>query len=266
VVAAVGGRSVRTHRLAEQAGLELVPSLDDVVGVAGVVLSVVPPAEAVPVAEAIGAAAVRSGAQPLVADLNAVSPATAIRIASVLASHGIGLVDGSISGPPPSEGDRAPTRVYLSGRRAGEIAVLQAPGLELRTVGPQIGSASAVKMSTASVYKGRAAVLWQALLAAHRNGVLEPVLDDLRDAYPEIRDRGGSTLARAAAKSGRYVGEMREIAATQEAAGLTPALFDAMAEVYEALAASPVGRGAPEDVDPSVSLDDVLRAVEGGSP
>ena len=37
----------------------------------------------------------------------------------------------------------------------------------------------------------------------------------------------------AASKSGRFVGEMEQIAATQEAAGVGSALFDGMAAAYE---------------------------------
>ena len=66
-------------------------------------------------------------------------------------------------------------------------------------------------MSTASVYKGSAALLTQALRAADRYGVLEHVLTDLGDPP----DDAGRRIARAAAKSGRYVGEMHEIAAAQ---------------------------------------------------
>ena len=58
----------------------------------------------------------------------------------------------------------------------------------------------------------------------------------------------------AATKSERYVGEMREIAATQAAAGLTPALFEAIAEVYGALAESELARSSPEDVAPDLAL------------
>jgi 3-hydroxyisobutyrate dehydrogenase-like beta-hydroxyacid dehydrogenase len=258
VVATVAGRSARTRRLAH--GLELVPSLDDVVREAELVLSIVPPAEAARVGDDIAAAAERVGSRPLVADLNAVSPATVREIAETLGRTGLALVDGSISGSPPGDGS-APTRVYLSGPRADEVAALAAPGLDLRVVGAEVGTASAVKMSTASVYKGRVGLLWQALLAAERNGVLEHVLDDLHDAFPEIRARGGTTLARSAAKSGRFVAEMREIAATQEAAGLTPALFEAMADVYAALAATALAEGGPEEVDAEISLDEALRLV-----
>jgi hypothetical protein len=54
---------------------------------------------------------------------------------------------------------------------------------------------------------------------------------------------------------------MREIAATQAAAGLTPALFEAMAEVYAALARRPLAQEAPEDVDSGVELERVLREL-----
>ena len=137
-------------------------------------------------------------------------------------------------------------------------------GVERIVVGAEIGSASAVKMSTASVYKGTSALLAHALLAAHANGVLDHVLDDLRAGSPELVANVARRLANAAAKSERYVAEMREIALTQSAAGLTPALFEAMAEVFSELSRSELGRSAPEDIPPSVDLDDVLGALRRG--
>jgi 3-hydroxyisobutyrate dehydrogenase-like beta-hydroxyacid dehydrogenase len=259
VVATVAGRSERTRRLAAAAALDVLPSLEDVVDAAEVVLSVVPPVAALGVAAGLADAAGRTGARPLVADLNAVAPTTARAIEAALGAAGLDLVDGSISGPPPT--GREPTRVYLSGSRAGELAALAAPGLELRVVGADVGIASAVKMSTASVYKGRVALLVQALVAAERYGVVEPVLDDLRDAFPEIRERGGSTLARAAAKSGRYVGEMREIAAAQAQVGLTPALFEAMAAVWAGVARTDLAGTALEEIEGLPDLREIISTL-----
>jgi 3-hydroxyisobutyrate dehydrogenase-like beta-hydroxyacid dehydrogenase len=226
VVVTLAGRSKRTERLAEDAGLELLPSLEAVVDVADVVLSIVPPDQA-------EAAASRLSAARLLADLNAVSPATARRIS--------GEVDGSISGPPPVEGGT--TRIYLSGPRAGEVGSLPFDGVEVVVVGDEVGLASAVKMSTASVYKGSVAVLAQALRAAEHYGVLDHVLDDL----DELAAGAGVRIARAAAKADRYVGEMHEISAAQGAAGLDPALFEAMARIYAEIASTPLGSAAPED-------------------
>jgi 3-hydroxyisobutyrate dehydrogenase-like beta-hydroxyacid dehydrogenase len=257
VVTTLAGRSERTAGLAE--GLELVESVDAVVAAADLVLSVVPPCEAPRVAADVRDAAKRTGARPLVADLNAISPPTAREIATDLADAGLVLVDGSISGPPPRPG--ATTRVYLSGARAGDVAALAAPGVAWRVVGDEVGAASAVKMSTASVYKGSVALLVQALRSAHANGVLEPVLDDLREAFPELATNASGTVQRAAAKAQRYVGEMGEIAATQQAAGLTPILFEALGTVYRLLAETDLARAAPEDADPSRSVEDVLDDV-----
>ena len=259
VVATLAGRSERTQRLAAEAPLELLDDLAAVVREADVVLSIVPPEEARAVASHVGRAARELGRAPLFADLNAIAPATVAKIAEELREFGIDVVDGSISGPPPRK--PGTTRVYLSGSRAEEVASLPFDGVNRIVVGPDVGSASAVKMSTASVYKGSAALLAQALLAAHANGVLEHVLADLRTASPEIVANVERRLGNAAAKSGRYVGEMHEIAATQSAAGLTPALFEAMAEVYETLARTPLASTSPEEVASDVLLEELLDAL-----
>ena len=259
VVAALDGRSERTRRLAGEAGVEDVGTLEALVREADIVLSVVPPGSAVEVAEAIAAAA--GDARPLVADLNAIAPTTVERIDAVLAAHGLETVDGSISGPPP----HAPgtTRIYLSGPRAAEVAGLPLPGVELVVVGSEVGLASAVKMCTASVYKGRVALLAQALRTAQAYGVVEHVLDDLVDTGLADRRRTGGTIGKASAKAWRYVPEMEEIAATQAGAGLTPELFLAISRVYAELAERALAE-APEDVPDDVALSDVLERLSAG--
>ena len=259
VVVALDGRSERTRRLAAEVGVQDVRTLEALVRAADIVLSVVPPGSAVDVAEAIAAAA--GDARPLVADLNAIAPATARRVEAALAAHGLETVDGSISGAPP----HAPgtTRVYLSGPRAAEVAALPLAGVELVVVGAEVGLASAVKMCTASVYKGRVALLAQALRTAHAHGVVEHVLDDLVDTGLADRGRTGGTIGKASTKAWRYVPEMEEISATQAAAGLTPELFLAVALVYGELADSAFAE-APEDVPDDVALSDVLERLNAG--
>jgi 3-hydroxyisobutyrate dehydrogenase-like beta-hydroxyacid dehydrogenase len=263
VVATVAGRSERTTRLAEQAGLELVPDLRSAIGEADVVLSVVPPAAAPVVASDVVRASERS-TSPLLVDLNAIAPATALGIASTAADGGVDVVDGSISGPPPWR--HWTTRIYLSGARAREIATLPFDGVDLVVVGDEVGAASAVKMSTASVYKGTSALLAQALLAAQANGVLEYVVSDLRAGAPELVANVERRLASAAAKSGRYVGEMHEIASAQTAAGLTPSLFEAMADVYTAMARTPLASIALESITGELQLADVVAGLRPEEP
>jgi 3-hydroxyisobutyrate dehydrogenase-like beta-hydroxyacid dehydrogenase len=259
VIATLEGRSERTTKLAGRAELELLPDLATIVREADIVLSIVPPEVAGPVVSDIVEAVRREQARPLIADLNAVSPATARRLESMAGDAGCDVVDGSISGPPPWKAGT--TRLYLSGPRVAELAELPFEGVDRIVVGDRVGAASAVKMSTASVYKGSSALLLQALRSAYANGVLDAVLADLRTAAPELVANLNRRLMSAARKSGRYVGEMREIASTQAAAGLTPALFAAMAEVYKELAETELARGNPEDVPADVSLPDVLDGL-----
>jgi 3-hydroxyisobutyrate dehydrogenase-like beta-hydroxyacid dehydrogenase len=220
---------------------------------ADVVLSIVPPESAPRVAADVFRAAGRT--QTLLVDLNAIAPATARGIAEAAVANGHELVDGSISGPPWRAGT---TRIYLSGGRAEEVAALPFDGVDLIVVGDGIGSASAVKMSTASVYKGSTAILAQALLSAAHFGVLEHVLDDLRLGAPELVARVERRLASSATKAHRYVGEMHEIASTQAAAGLERSLFEAMAQVYARIAETQLAHGNPEDLPEELSLDGVL--------
>src|ERR1700752_3378263 len=86
VVAALVGRSARTARLAENAGLRIASRPVDVVAEADVILVVTPPGAAVDAATEIAmmaaspsvaerlARAGRETARPLVVDLNAISP------------------------------------------------------------------------------------------------------------------------------------------------------------------------------------------------
>lgn len=260
VVATVTGRSARTVGLAKAAGLELLPDLDAVVAAAQIVVSVGPPDRAIEIADAIATSARRTGVAPLVADLNAISPMTVSRIAAdVLAPARVEIVDGAISGPPPNDAGR--TIMYLSGRSARRIADLDAPGMDARVVGDRPGQASAVKMCTASVYKGFTGLLLQAMLTAQANNCVDVVVADLADVYRGIGDWAGRRLAMAASKSDRWVGEMREIAATQAAAGARPELFDAMARVWEMVAETPLARHAPEQAAADRSLAAVLREL-----
>ena len=104
--------------------------------------------------------------------------------------------------------------------------------------------------------------MWiQSLRAAAGLGVLDEVMDDLRDAYPDQVGRTAKRLAVTASKSGRFVEEMRQIAATQSSVGLTPALYDAMAEVYLDVSRTPLAGTTPEAAAELSDLAEVLRAL-----
>ncbi|HET6214941.1 MAG TPA: DUF1932 domain-containing protein, partial [Micromonosporaceae bacterium] len=168
---------------------------------------------------------------------------------------GLPFVDGAISGPPPIV--RPGARIYLSGPRAAEVAALPWRHVHPIPLAGPVGRASAVKMCTASVLKGLDGLYAQAMRAAARYGVLDEFVADLRTAGI---DHVGK-VAVAATKAHRYVPEMREIATAQRAAGLTPALFTAFAELYADIATSRLGAADPETVDRGMAPDDVVAGI-----
>jgi 3-hydroxyisobutyrate dehydrogenase-like beta-hydroxyacid dehydrogenase len=254
VITTLAGRSPRTARLAAEAGLVAVASLDDLVREAKAVLVVTPPAAAPAAAADLSAAIERTGAAPLVADLNAIAPSTVDRLVRILST--VDFVDGSISGAPPTV--RPGVRVYLSGARAREIAELPWQRVTPVVIPGGPGRASALKMCTASVYKGLVGLYAQALRTAYANGVLAEVVADL--ATSGYRDIAAS-VALAATKADRYVPEMREIALTQSAAGLPAELFEVFAAIYAELATTPLAQDDPENVDPHEAPEAVIARL-----
>jgi 3-hydroxyisobutyrate dehydrogenase-like beta-hydroxyacid dehydrogenase len=253
VVTTLAGRSPRTARLVTDAGLEVLRDLDEVVRAASHLLVVTPPDVALDAAASIAAAAARTGARPLVADLNAIAPPTVDRVASTIAP--LDLVDGSISGSPPTV--RPGARIYFSGPHAESFVALPWRHVEPIYVGPRIGSASAVKMSTASVYKGLTGLYAQAMRSADRYGVLDFVLSDLQEADMDPT----RLVALGATKAHRFVGEMREISLAQGGAGLTPDLFAAFAEVYSDIAKTDLAAGDPESVAADPNPEQVVTRL-----
>jgi len=252
VLTTLEGRSARTANLAKQAGLTIMPTFREVVEKSEMVLSVTPRGAAAETARRIAATA---PAEKIVADLNAVSPATIAAMAADL--PGLRLVDGSISGPPPAA--RTRTTIYLAGPDAGAVAGLPwGESVETVVVSDRIGAASAVKMCTGSVYKGLTALITQALRTAGANGVLDHVVADLERSHLAHT----ASVARSAPKAHRFVAEMREVAATQRAAGLTPALFEAIAAIYAEIADTRLAQGFPESV-PELSPREIVARLAG---
>jgi 3-hydroxyisobutyrate dehydrogenase-like beta-hydroxyacid dehydrogenase len=246
------GRSIETQRRAREDGLVATETLEELVASSEVIVSVCPPASALDVAERVAQARFRG----LFVDANAVSPATVRAIAAALGASGAELVDGGIVGPPARAGRK--TLLYLSGERASEVVPLfQGSPLEPRIVGRHLGQASALKMAFAAWTKGSSALLIAVRALAEAEGVSEALLDAWATLMPELVQRSEQAALGAAPKAWRWTGEMLEISATFESAGLPGGFHRGAAEVYERL--------EPFKVEPP-SLDAILRVLLSEAP
>lgn len=226
---ASAGRSPATRRRAEAAGLEDLGSLEGALAAAQVVLSVCPPHGALELAREVA----RAGFRGTYVDANAIAPATAREVARSVEAAGAAFVDGGIIGPPPGPGKS--TRLYLSGGRAAEVAAMFAGNRMPATVlDGAAGAASALKACYAAWTKGATALLAIIRTLARQEGVEETLLAEWKLSQPELPRRSEAIVANAR-KAWRWVGEMEEIAASFEAAGLPGGFHLAAAEVYRRL-------------------------------
>jgi 3-hydroxyisobutyrate dehydrogenase-like beta-hydroxyacid dehydrogenase len=223
-------RSDASKQRANRAGLVDVETLKNAVGTGDIVLSVCPPHAALDVARSVA----RLGFKGIYVDANAVSRATAEQIGMIVTRAGASFVDGGIIGSPVKKAGT--TRLYLSGPRAPEVAALfSASLLDARAIGDAPGAASALKIAYAAWTKCTDALVLAIRALAAREGIDKALLAEWKISQPDLERRSVQAAAVAAPKAWRYVGEMREIAATFELAGFPTGFHNAAADLYERL-------------------------------
>ena len=222
-------RSDATRERAAQFGLEDVDWINGLVNQSDIILSICPPHAALEVAEDVR----NLGFRGVYVDANAVSPDTTREVGQIVEQVGASFVDGGIVGGPPTGPGMA--RLFLSGEEAPRVArVFEGGPLEVVVLDAPAGAASALKMCYAAWTKGTSALLADILALAAHEDVLAPLEAEWAQSQAGM-DRRAAGLSSAAAKAWRWVGEMEEIAATFEAAGLPGDFHRGAAEVYRRL-------------------------------
>jgi 3-hydroxyisobutyrate dehydrogenase-like beta-hydroxyacid dehydrogenase len=209
VLTSLKGRSEATLKRASDAGM--VGAEDEAIADADIILSIVPPGEAVTLAERLAALIVKRAKKPVVVDCNAVNVDTVKRIEEIIGSAQAPFVDGGIIGFPPQPGGKSPA-FYMSGEHAKDVAVLREFGLDMRIVEGSVGAASALKMSYAGIVKGLAGISSAMVVAATKAGAADALRDELALSQPAILARLEVALPDMIPKAYRWVAEMQEIA------------------------------------------------------
>jgi putative dehydrogenase len=227
-------RSPATLARAKAAGM--VDATDAGIAACDIILSILPPGEALGLAERLVPAMRAATKKPVYVDCNALAPATVLSIARVVEETGATFVDGGIIGPPP-EPDSKNTRIYLSGEAASLAAVLEQYGLSMPVQPGPIGAASAMKMSYAGITKGFTALGAAMMLASTRAGTADALIAEMTVSQPLLLGWLTRQMPRMPSKAYRWVAEMEEIA---EFVGEDPAgqqFYLAAARLYERIAA-----------------------------
>jgi len=209
VLTSLKGRSAETAARAKAAGMTAAP--DEEIAATDFILSILPPGDAVALAQRFAGALSASNSKPVYIDCNAIAPRTVARLAAAIAPTGAPFVDAGIIGAPPKGSDAGP-RIYASGPHAPRFAALKEFGLDIRVLGGPISAASALKMSYAGITKGTQALGAVMLLAATRGGTADALFAELAGSQPQILAWLKRSLAQMPPKAYRWVAEMHEIA------------------------------------------------------
>ncbi len=234
------GRSEATAARAKAAGM--IGVSDEQIAASDIILSILPPGDALGLAERLAPALRGTAKKPIFVDCNALDPATVLRIARVVQETGATFVDGGIIGGPPRPGSKG-TKIYLSGEAAARVAELTKYGLEMPIQPGPIGAASAMKMSYAGITKGFTALGAAMMLAASRAGTAEALKAELAASQPTLLAFLTRGVPGMYSKAYRWVAEMEEIA---HFVGEDPAarqFYEGAARLYERLAADYDGPG-----------------------
>ena len=259
VITCLKGRSDRTRSLSRRAGIRDVGSLDRMVAEADLILSILVPAAVEDSAREVAAALQRTGCDTFFADCNAVSPRTTEVIHGVITRAGGKFIDASIIGEPPGRG--IPPRFYVSGEHADVMAKIAGEEIDVRLIGDQVGQASAIKMCYAGLTKGTFALYFAVLTAAEAMGLSDELRAEFTFSQPEAHRRMERHLPALPVKASRWVAEMREIAATFRATGVTPFLHQGAADIYETVSKTPLAQETPENRNKHRTLAETIAAV-----
>jgi 3-hydroxyisobutyrate dehydrogenase-like beta-hydroxyacid dehydrogenase len=249
------GRSRQTHQRAEEHQLRDAGTLAALCETCQIIVSVCPPHAAEAVADQVMGLSFRG--QYL--ELNAISPQKAKAIGQKMQGAGIAFVDGCIIGRPAWEIGK--TYLYLSGEQAAAaVGLFATESMDAQFIGDKIGRASALKMCYSAYTKGTTALLSSILAAAQELGVRGELENRWSLDWPGFAEETREKVSKVTAKAWRFAGEMEEIAATFQGAGLPGEFYLASAQIYRRMAGF---KDAP--VEPA--LGDVLAALtEGRTP
>ena len=208
----LSNRSDLSKTRAKNAGIVDLESLESIVNEVDLFFSIIPPDKSVVLAKKVGDIALRNKLNFVYLDMNAISPKTSLKIDKIFKDLEVSYIDGSIIGGPPQR--NLFPRFYVSGNNANKISPLDGFGIEVRVLSDQIGDASALKMSYASITKGTTALYAAALIVAKKTGVYEHFIKELSESQKNVLNNMKNSFPNVKSKAYRWIGEMLEISDT----------------------------------------------------
>jgi 3-hydroxyisobutyrate dehydrogenase-like beta-hydroxyacid dehydrogenase len=162
---------------ADEAGVELVSSLQEMLKQADVIISALPAKYSL---EAVKELLGHSVVARLFVDVSTAKPEAKKKMEELFGGKEIKFADGAMLGPLPTYGHTVP--VIASGSGAAEWAEMMTPfGMKIELVEGPAGAASSIKLVRSVFMKGLEALLVETFLFAKKSGAEDIVLESIAE-------------------------------------------------------------------------------------
>ncbi len=209
VVTTCQGRSPVTKEQALSSGIEILPSLEDVVAQSHFVFSLVLPSAAIDVARQYVCYRQMRPQDSIFVEANNIGLDALKQIERLMAEQNIPLVDAAIHGTAHRLEDVA--MLYISGPKARSVEAICKGLLRVNWLGTRIGSASLMKQLMSAISKSLPGLFLEVGTLAERADMLEPFLESCQRFYPSIMTVIERTLPTYPRHAVRRLAEVREI-------------------------------------------------------
>ncbi len=248
-------------RSREGAGLVCFLEMEEVAARSNILVSTVPPGEALAAARR---AVPHLCSGTLYVDLASVGPQTKREISGLIVGAGSRFVEGVILEAIAVAHTRV--RILLCGPDAEELSLmLKSWGLNVEDFGREIGRASSLKMVRSIVTKGLETILLEALMTAKRINLdhdLWAVLTEYFRNY-SFKDIAQAAIVSHVSASKRRLAEMIDVVDTIKSAGINPVVSEGVREFFRHSARFAQAGGNSSQVTESKEvLEDFMRQLE----
>ncbi len=195
-------------------------------------------------------------------DCNSCAPGTKQRSAELLMKSGICYVDTAVMSPVHPKLHKSP--ILISGPHAEDgLEILTELGMVAQMVEGEIGRASSIKMVRSIMVKGLEALVAECVLAGHKAGVDDVVLESLEKSYPGFgwKDRAGYMFERMIVHGKRRAAEMREVAITVDDLGLNNGMARAIVDWQQSIGDLEIPAADIKDMDFSERAETILQSL-----
>ena len=252
------GRSKRTLKLANEARVINVDNFKNFLIKVDIILSIIPPEKAFQQAKFVTSFSSHIEKKITYVDCNAISPNTCLKIEKLFDNKNFEFLDGGIVGLNPIV-EKGKTRLYISGKDAKKLEIINNKGIIVKSLGSEIGKASAFKMIYASATKGTFALHAAAITAASKTKLFDEYVEELEFSKPEILKAMKNMTPRIPLDASRWEGEMYEIAKTFKALNLTHKLHEGAADIMKLAQKTPISKENRQTYNESRTFEEAVN-------